>query len=123
VKEGFSNIRLIGYLTKLYSSSDSSSSFLGIGISYLAINVKRLGFRDFDFLRSKFTKVGSEIRVFQDLLTHLNRTRDFTGRYESTSAMRSSERTASDGVIVMVGCDGGDGLNDSGQRKSGILVV
>lgn len=56
---------------------------------------------DCDFWRCNFTKVGSEIRVFQDLLTQLKRTRDFTGRKESTSATRSSERTAGDGGIVI----------------------
>jgi len=49
-------------------------------------------FRVADLLRCNLTKVLSEIRVFQYLLTHLNRTRDLTGRKEKTSAMRSSER-------------------------------
>lgn len=68
------------------------------------------------------TKVVSEIRVFQHLLTDLNRRRDLTGRNKSTSRMRSLERiegTVSDGVIVMavngdgndvMKVDGGDGL-------------
>lgn len=103
MKEGFSNIRLIGYLTRLNSSS--YSSFSGIRFMCSVISVKRLGFCDCDFWRCNFTKMGSEIRVFHDLFTHLNRTTDFTGRNESTSAMRSSERTASDGVIVALCID------------------
>lgn len=43
----------------------------------------------------------SEIRVFQDLLTHLNRTRDLTGRNESTSKMSSSGRNAGDRVFIV----------------------
>jgi hypothetical protein len=76
------------------------------------ISVKS-GFRIDDLLRCNFTKVGSEIRVFQDLLTHLNRTRDLTGRKESNSAMRSSGRTVGivcthwGGGIVCTHWDGG----------------
>lgn len=65
------------------------------------------GFRvDDDLLRCNLTKVRSEIMVFQDLLTQLNRTRDITGRKESILTMRSSGRTTSVvGVMIdAVGC-------------------
>lgn len=42
---------------------------------------------------------------FQDLLTHLNRTRDPTGRNESTSKMSSSGRNAGDRVIIIIVVD------------------
>jgi hypothetical protein len=54
---------------------------------------------DFDFLRWNFTKLGSEMRVFQELLTHLNRRRDFTGSNDKNSAKRSSGTDAHDGAV------------------------
>lgn len=42
-----------------------------------------------DFLRWLSTKVGSEMRVFQDLLTHLNRVRVLTQSKDRISVMRS----------------------------------
>lgn len=64
--------------------------------------------------------MGSEIRVFQHLLTDLKRRRDLTGRYESTSKMRSSKRTEGtdgDGVIVISEMVGGDS-----PRPYGLLM-
>jgi len=49
-----------------------------------------------DFLRCNFTKEGSEMRVLQYLLTHLNQIRDFTGSNERTSARRSSGKKNTD---------------------------
>jgi len=54
-------------------------------------------------LLCSLTKAGSEIRVFQDLLTQLNRRGNLTGRKESNSVMRSLERaTVAAGVIHIV---------------------
>jgi hypothetical protein len=67
------------------------------------ISVKS-GFRDGDLLRCNFTKAGSEMSVFQDLLTHLSRTRNFTLRKDKTSLMRLFGRTTNDGVIDVADC-------------------
>ena len=44
-----------------------------------------------DRLRCNLMKLGSEMREFHDLCTHLNRKRDFTRRNERASVMSSSE--------------------------------
>lgn len=49
-----------------------------------------------DCLRCSLTKVGWEIRVFHDLQTHLNCTREFTGRNDRISTISSSGRNSSD---------------------------
>lgn len=55
------------------------------------------GFCD-DFLRCIWTKMGSEMSEFHDLLTHLSFVRDFTSRKDRISATRSWGRI--DGRIV-----------------------
>lgn len=67
---------------------------------------------DDDRLRCNFTKVGSDIRVFQALLTHLNRTRDFTGRKESNSSMRSPGRNTGVAGVMIVETQWGGGVED-----------
>ncbi|KAK2380839.1 F-box/kelch-repeat protein [Trifolium repens] len=44
-------------------------------------------------------KMGSAIRVFQDLQTHFIRIRDFTGKKDMTSITRSSGRITGDFAI------------------------
>lgn len=67
------------------------------------ISVKS-GFHDADLLRCNFTKAGSEMSVFQDLLTHLSHTRKFTLRKDKILLMRSFGRTTSDRVIDVADC-------------------
>jgi hypothetical protein len=53
----------------LYSSSMSSFKY---SCFVIIVKSEEFSFCDCDFWRCNFTKVGLEIRVFQDLLTHLN---------------------------------------------------
>ncbi|KAK2407186.1 F-box/kelch-repeat protein [Trifolium repens] len=55
------------------------------------VTIARLGFCA-DFLWCKLTKKGSEIREFQDLLTHLSCVICFTVRWDRTSEISSVGR-------------------------------